>query len=68
MQMFPVASRSLSAVGYEGGILVIAFRNGGVYQYSGVPSAVAQGLAQAASKGRYYQQFVRGRYAAVRIR
>jgi exosome complex RNA-binding protein Rrp42 (RNase PH superfamily) len=36
-------------------------------QYSGVPPAVAQGLAQAASKGRYYQQFVRGRYPAVRI-
>lgn len=67
MRMYPVASSSLSAIGYENGTLVVAFRGGGVYQYSGVPQAVAQGLWHAASKGRYYQSFVRGRYPAMRL-
>jgi len=68
MQMFPVASSSLSAIGYENGTLVVAFRDGRAYRYDGVPQGIADGLARAASKGRYYQAFVRGRYPSVRVR
>ncbi|MHA1014874.1 KTSC domain-containing protein [Enterobacter asburiae] len=35
-------------------MLEIAFHNGGVYQYSGVPSAVHQALINAGSKGQYF--------------
>lgn len=68
MQMFPVASSSLSAIGYENGTLVVTFRDGRAYRYSGVPQSTADGLLKAASKGRYYQAFVRGRFPSVRIR
>lgn len=68
MQMIPFASRSIAASGYEDGVLVVAFRGGGVYEYRGVPTAVASQLFSAASKGRYYQTFIKGRYPSVRIR
>lgn len=68
MQMIPFASRSIAAAGYEGGVLVVAFRGGGVYEYRGVPVATASQLFSAASKGRYYQAFIRGRYPSVRVR
>ena len=68
MQMVNFASRSIAAAGYDGGALVIAFRGGGVYQYSGVPQPIAAGLFSAASKGRFYQSFVKGRFPCVRIR
>jgi hypothetical protein len=67
MRMIAVASHSIAAVGYESGTLVIAFRRGGLYRYSGVPGAVANRLLSSESKGRYYQSFIRGRYPSVRI-
>ena len=67
LNMVPVASTSIAAVGYEAGCLFIAFRAGGVYSYDGVPEAVASALEHSPSKGRYYQSFVRGRYSSVRV-
>lgn len=67
MNMVPVASTSIAAVGYETGCLFIAFRAGGVYRYDGVPEAVASALEHSPSKGRYYQSFIRGRYSSVRV-
>lgn len=37
MNMIPVISSDLNAVGYENGILYIRFNSGGLYCYSGVP-------------------------------
>lgn len=68
MQMVNFASRSIAAAGYEDGALVIAFRGGGAYRYSGVPPATASQLFSAASKGRFYQAFIKGRFPSVRIR
>jgi hypothetical protein len=52
----PVSSSNLQSVGYDpsSSVLEIAFHNGGVYQYSGVPSAVHQALINAGSKGQYF--------------
>ena len=67
MNMVSVPSRAIAAIGYENGFLVIAFRAGGVYQYSGVPLQAAQGLLYAPSKGRYYRRFIQGKYPAIKI-
>lgn len=67
MQMTRFSSRGIAAAGYEGERLVIAFRNGGTYAYTGVPAAIAAQLLAAPSKGRYYQSFIRGRFPSVRI-
>jgi len=42
--------------------LDILFVSGQVYSYLGVPEAVFTGLAQARSKGRYFQAHIRDRF------
>lgn len=49
MNMIPVNSSNLSAVGYDGSTLRIQFHSGGLYDYSGVPESVYIGLMNAAS-------------------
>ena len=62
MSMISVSSSAIAAIGYEGGTLAVAFRNGGLYYHPGVPYAVYVGLMQALSKGAYYNAHIRGRY------
>lgn len=68
LDMTPVASTSIAAIGYEADSLYVAFRAGGVYRYDGVPEAVANALERSPSKGHYYQSFVRGRFPSIRVR
>ena len=65
--MIPVASSDLASVGYENGVLYIRFKKGGLYEYTNVPLSVYSGLMSAASKGRYFQSFIRGHYGDHRI-
>ncbi|MDB9528729.1 KTSC domain-containing protein [Oscillatoria sp. CS-180] len=64
MNRQPVSSSNVRSVGYDSAssTLEVAFHNGGVYQYFGVPSTVYAGLMAAASKGRYLHHYVKGRY------
>lgn len=61
MNLIPVVSRDLSAVGYDQNTqqLEIVFSSGGVYLYSGVTSDEYQGLMNASSKGRYFHAFIK---------
>lgn len=64
MQHVIVESTTLASAGHEGraAILELLFRNGAVYQYFHVPAEVHRGLLGAPSKGRYFNQHIRGRY------
>ena len=55
MDMVPVSSRNLSAVGYEpsSAILRIQFNNGKLYEYYDVPQYIYDELVAAESKGSY---------------
>jgi KTSC domain len=68
MQMIPVASSDLAAVGYntETRKLIVQFHNG-TYEYSNVPENVYRGLMSASSKGRYLHQFIKNHYPYRRI-
>lgn len=46
----------------------MSFRNGGLYQYFDVPEELLVMLMQADSKGRFFNQHVRGRFASKRLR
>lgn len=61
MEMYPVASTDLSAVGYDydACILRIEFLKGGIYDYHGVPQEVYEGLMNASSKGQFFNQVIR---------
>ena len=68
MNMIPVSSSNLSAVGYDGNTLRIQFHTGGVYDYSGVPESVYNGLMNAASKGSYHAAHIKNDYPYRKLR
>lgn len=57
-------SSSLAHVAYDGRqcVLQVRFRDGTAYQYTGVPVAIYQGLLKAASKGAFFNHYVRNVY------
>jgi hypothetical protein len=59
-----VQSSNLLTVGYDevALILEVQFRNGGVYQYDGVPLAEYKALMTAESKGSYFDRHIRNKY------
>ncbi len=61
MDREPVSSTNLASVGYDASsaVLEVEFNHGGVYQYSGVPEEIHQGLMSAGSHGSYFDQFVK---------
>ncbi|WP_457174099.1 KTSC domain-containing protein [Pantoea agglomerans] len=64
MNRQPVSSSNLHSVGYDASvsILEIAFHNGGIYQYTGVPASIHQGLLSAPSKGQYFHLHIKNVY------
>lgn len=70
MNRVPVVSSNLSEVGYDPAtsVLEIAFKRGGVYQYSAVPSSVHEGLMTAPSAGSYFDLHVKkAGYAVLKV-
>ena len=47
--------------------LDLMFDSGRTYRYAGVSAALAQRFAEAPSKGRFYNQEIRGRYACTEL-
>jgi hypothetical protein len=69
MKTTPVESSTLATVSYDedGQRLQLEFRGRAVYRYFGVPVAVHEALLAALSKGRYFNEVIRGRYRFVRV-
>jgi hypothetical protein len=67
MHRIPVESSMIDSIGFEKNILEVRFSNGGLYQYLDVPESVLAELMRASSKGRFFNQRVRGRYPALRL-
>lgn len=60
MNMVPVSSSNLVAVGYDKAnkILRVQF-NSGIYDYYDVPESIYDGLLSAQSKGQYHSSFIK---------
>ena len=65
MRVTAVESTTLVTVSYDdaGERLQLEFSSRAVYEYSNVPAAVHQLLLDASSKGRYFNQAIRGHFA-----
>jgi len=65
MRVTAVESTTLATVSYDDtqGLLQLEFCSRAVYQYFSVPAVVHESLLDAASKGRYFNQAIRGRFA-----
>lgn len=61
MERIPVSSSNVAEVGYdaETGTLEVAFHNGRIYQYFGVPLQVYEGLLATGSKGTFFHENIR---------
>jgi len=60
--MIAVNSSAIRAVGYNGSTLTVEFHTGRTYDHPGVPYSIYVGLMRAASKGAYYNRYIRGKY------
>ena len=69
MDMIPVNSSSISAIGYDADTMTLrlAFRTGGMYEYHAVPESIVRQLMSAPSKGKYYSRNIKGRFNPMRI-
>ena len=68
MNMIPVSSSNLSAVGYENHTLYISFHSGGLYSYANVPENVYNALMSAPSHGSYFASHIKNSYHCTKIR
>lgn len=68
MERIPVSSSNLASVGYQNGILEVAFKSGSVYQYTGVPESVYEALMSAPSHGKFFAAFIRNNYPYRQVR
>jgi hypothetical protein len=64
MDMVPVTSSAMEAVGYDPQtrLMKIRFSGGRIYDFCGVPEHVYHGLLNAPSKGVYYNDHIKDRY------
>lgn len=64
MLVAAVESTSIATVAYDQAreLLQLEFCSRAIYQYVGVPAAVHAALLSAPSKGRYFNQTIRGRF------
>jgi hypothetical protein len=64
MLVIAVESSTIASVGYDPAprLLQLEFRSRTIYHYFSVPAAVHAALLDAPSKGRYFNQTIRGRF------
>lgn len=67
MQLIPVRSTVISAIGYDNGQMQVNFRNKEIIVYQGIPSQLFTNFLNAKSKGKFYGMFIRGKYPSVKI-
>jgi len=68
MNMVPVTSSNLSAVGYENSTLFVSFNYGGLYSYDNVPQSEHRALMAATSHGSYFAAHIKNSYRCTKIR
>lgn len=68
MNMIPVFSSNLEAVGYDASSQTLRIRfHSGTYDYFSVPQNVHQSLMNASSKGEYHAAYIKNSYRYKRI-
>jgi hypothetical protein len=69
MTRVDLKSTSLNAATYQehSGFLDLELRSGAIYRYLGVPATTYEELLRAESKGRYFNQHIRNRFAFAKI-
>ena len=66
MNMQPVGSSNVIAVGWADGTLAIEFK-GGTYRYSDVPETVFDELLASESKGSFVHQNIKDKFTVAKV-
>ncbi|MCC7206843.1 MAG: KTSC domain-containing protein [Anaerolineae bacterium] len=61
MEQHPVESTVIEAIGYSR-VLEIHFESGRIYQYYDVPDDIFDAMLNAPSKGKFFNQNIRGKF------
>ena len=69
MERTQVTSSNIQSIGYDpdAQILEIEFKNGGTYDYSGVPEYIHAGMMNAESHGKYFHANIKDRYPFTKL-
>ena len=67
MQLIPVNSSNVVAIGYENGNIEVQFHNGSVYRYPNCSESLFREFLSSSSKGSFVHQFLKA-HGEVRIR
>jgi hypothetical protein len=67
MELTPVKSSNVAAVGHEGETLEVQFNNGTRYRYAGVPRETFDALIGAESVGRFFNTEIKPNFQFERV-
>lgn len=67
MNLSPVASTNIAALGHDGSVLFVRFHTGQTYKFEGVPQDTFRQLSTAPSIGSYFQRFIRPAFKGVKV-
>lgn len=69
MNRIAIQSSNIKSIGYDAGTktLEAEFTNGGLYQYTGVPSEEYAKLMAAESVGKYFGSNIRGKFPHTKV-
>ncbi len=67
IRMHPVSSSNIEAVGYDSGILRVAFVGGSAYNYDGVPKSLFDDFMSSGSLGSFFHSNIRGSFSFSKV-
>lgn len=67
MEMVPVVSKNLKAVGHEDTVLQVEFHNKVQWRYKGVPNELYGEMLQAKSIGKFFHEHIRSQFEAEKV-
>jgi hypothetical protein len=60
-------SSHIAAADWDGGVLLVTFKNGARYEFYDVPSSILQEMQVAPSAGKFFNSEIKGRYESAKV-
>lgn len=67
MNLQPVTSSIIQAIGHEGTTLAVRFKTGAVWHYQNVPDETFQAMLDSDSVGSFFNSRIRGKHIATKV-
>lgn len=67
MQMIPVESSNIKALGHEGTTMRLQYTNGTEYDFEGVSAEVFNNFMESESKGRFFHKNIKGKFTSKKV-